>query len=329
MVSIIVPTYNSLETLRRCLSSLVSQTYQHIEIIVVDDGSTDGTNQYCLRLHREDSRVKYFYKENGGQASARNLGIDCSTGDFIMFCDADDFVSHRIVEKLLDVAISTSSDIVECSYVLYDRQVKLAESKLDLDEAVCQPFIVDGRNSVVRYILDYGLNTVAPWGKLYSADLFNAVRFPEHMRKYEDDAIMPYLAEKAKRYSKINYPLYAYCIQNNSVMTSPYSKADMLLMEMFENRLIHFGASYGRFCDPIIRYRYLLALNELVALHSSEMERNDLALVNRKRRELIGEIGKFPGIKRKSISLFVTAFPKLAHMFKSIKRKRRFAAMRR
>ena len=325
LVSIVVPAYNAETTIRRCLDSLVKQTYPYCEVIVVNDGSTDGTRMICESYSETYSCVKLINKQNGGQSSARNAGLEVAIGDYIMFCDSDDFVSCQIVEKLMDSALSTCSDIVECPYVLCIEGFE--GGKKTIGSTVENEFTtsISGNAAVVNFVLDYGLVTVAPWGKLYSAHLFESKRFPTELSRYEDDALMPYLAESATKYSRINQPLYAYCVRENSVMTSPYSKSDLQLMRVFEDRAAYFGVKYGEESATLIKYRYLLAMNEFVAAHGKQMDFFDRKAVNNKRRDLFKLIGTFPGMKRKVLAVFTTLLPRTSHVFRKIKKSRKFS----
>ena len=222
----------------------------------------------------------------------------------------------------MKVSLETRSDIVECMYVICHGNEDRAIDSIGCGD--CE-LIVDGKEAVIRFVLDYGLVTVAPWGKLYAAHLFEGVRFSTELSRYEDDALMPYLAESAERYSRINVPLYAYCIRENSVMTSPYSKNDLQLMKIFDTRLEYFGRKYGESISLLIRYRYLLAMNELLAVHGERMEVSDRKMINDKRQSLIRLIGIFPGVKRKVMALFTTLFPRLAHELRRIKKNKEFS----
>lgn len=102
-VSIIVPIYNTEKYLSKCIESLINQTYHNIEIILVNDGSNDGTEKVCKKYKKKDSRVKYFYKKNGGVSSARNLGLIKSTGDYIAFVDSDDYVSESYIFDMVNI----------------------------------------------------------------------------------------------------------------------------------------------------------------------------------------------------------------------------------
>ena len=101
LITVIVPVYNILDYLPRCVHSITAQTYSHLEIILVDDGSTDGTGELCDRLAEEDGRIRVFHKENGGSSSARNLALEHASGEYVGFVDSDDYISPDMYERLL------------------------------------------------------------------------------------------------------------------------------------------------------------------------------------------------------------------------------------
>ena len=116
-VSIIIPVYNTKKYLEQCVFSIVEQTYQNIEILLVDDGSTDGTSDLCDEIAKKDSRVRVIHKTNGGAATARNLGIDEATGEYVMFVDSDDWLDTDAVENLVEHADKNNTDVIRFSYV--------------------------------------------------------------------------------------------------------------------------------------------------------------------------------------------------------------------
>lgn len=122
MISVIVPVYNTKEYLERCVNSLLTQTYQDMEIILVDDGSTDGSGEICDRFAEREERIRAFHKENGGSSSARNLGIDNAKGDYIGFVDSDDYVDADMYERLYDAV---------CEYHVYAAQIGRDETDAD------------------------------------------------------------------------------------------------------------------------------------------------------------------------------------------------------
>ena len=104
LISVIVPVYNVMNYLPRCVDSIRNQTYQNLEILLVDDGSTDGTGELCNRLGAADSRIRVFHKENGGSSSARNVGIAQASGEYLGFVDSDDFIDDTMYEQLYDTS---------------------------------------------------------------------------------------------------------------------------------------------------------------------------------------------------------------------------------
>ena len=180
-VSIIVPVYNSEKYLKKCLDSLVSQALKDIEIILVNDGSTDNSLN-IINNYLTDKRVKLFNKENGGQASARNLGLLKSTSDYIIFIDSDDYVSKDMGEKLYDFIYHNNYDIVITDYYIVSNDKKY----IKIINTKC------GRISNKEYLQ----TAVCPWNKIYKKDflLANNFKFPEGII-YEDFASIPTLVK--------------------------------------------------------------------------------------------------------------------------------------
>ena len=116
LVSIIMPIYNVSDYLKRSLDSIVEQDYENLDIILVDDGSTDGSGDICDAYRKKDSRILTLHKENGGQASARNVGLQYSRGELIAFIDSDDVVSPEYISRMLRVMQEKQCDIVQCGY---------------------------------------------------------------------------------------------------------------------------------------------------------------------------------------------------------------------
>lgn len=116
LVSIIVPVYNVEAYLDRCLSSIISQTYHNIEVILVDDGSTDQSGELCDQYQKQDSRIRVIHKENGGLSDARNAGIQISGGSYIAFIDSDDYVREEYIGRMMEEAERTDCDVVICGY---------------------------------------------------------------------------------------------------------------------------------------------------------------------------------------------------------------------
>lgn len=235
LVSIIIPIYNAEKYLNRCLESIIAQTYKHLEILLINDGSTDGSLPICNSYAAADSRIKVFSKKNAGQGMARNMGIKKSHGNYIMFTDADDWVDACIVEKLLKNIKDQKSSIAICNYY---KTVLNDDSKIYKVEEITddRPYILlDEDKDFILRISTY------PWGKLYDSKIFrnSSVEFPPHF--YEDVAVMPVIFALANKISFFCEPLYYYRNHSGSTANSVNHIDDRIrcietMIECFKNQ---------------------------------------------------------------------------------------------
>ena len=114
-ISVIVPVYNVKLYLHKCVDSILNQTYQNIEVLLIDDGSTDGSSDICDSYTEKDSRIKVVHKKNGGLSSARNTGLDMATGEYILFVDSDDYIDIEMIRRLYDALVKTGADMGVCN----------------------------------------------------------------------------------------------------------------------------------------------------------------------------------------------------------------------
>ena len=205
-ISIIVPIYNAEKYIKKCLDSIINQTKKEIEIILVNDGSTDNTENIIKEY--KDKRIKYFKNNNHGIGYTRNFGIDKSTSKYIMFLDSDDYLDKTACEELFKKAEKDNLDIVISDfYKVYEDRVE--EIKL--------PSFEDSSLKENPDILTEYLN---PWAKLYNSKLVkdNNIKFVEDL-KYEDAPFVIEALDKAKKIGKVNKPLNYYVIHGNSETT--------------------------------------------------------------------------------------------------------------
>ena len=179
MVSVIVPAYNCKAVLERCVASICSQTYRRLEIIIVDDGSTDGTSQLCDELQASDDRIRVLHKENGGVSSARNAGLKVAQGEYVQFVDSDDWIREDMTENLVTALKRTKVSLVICGYVKHEKN-KVTEIVPQMAET-CPVRELDLQ--VEGLFKNFYLN--APWNKLYvRKQITNG--FPEELSLGED-----------------------------------------------------------------------------------------------------------------------------------------------
>lgn len=209
-VSIIVPAYNESSRIRKCINSLINQQFKDIEIVVINDGSIDNTLDILNGYN--DNRIKVFSQKNQGQGAARNLGIEKSCGQYIMFVDADDFVDENIVNTLLTKLESDNLDIAICDlYKCYGTKKELFKNFQHFTD-----------NNILNFMMSHP----GPVGRLYKKDLFtkNNIKFIEGYVN-EDLGTIPLLGIYAKRISYVEKPLYYYVIhQDSTTQQLSYSK---------------------------------------------------------------------------------------------------------
>lgn len=214
LISVIVPVYNVDMFLNRCLNSIINQTYKNLEIIVVDDGSTDNSGKICDDFSKIDSRIFVIHKENGGLSSARNAGLDVIHGKYVTFVDSDDYISSDCIEYLYDLILKTDSSIAIGNYGFTKENQHKFEK---VDEVVQQ---ISGIEAINR---QFGKNTVqyvSAWAKLYSSSLFDEIRFPNGM-VHEDEGTtykVLYLSSKIVVSNKV---IYAYYYNGDSITKRP------------------------------------------------------------------------------------------------------------
>lgn len=190
LVSVIIPVYNVLPYLREALDSVINQSYKNLEIIIIDDGSTDGSGELCDQYF--DSRIKIIHQSNQGLSSARNAGLDLMSGDIVAFLDSDDAFYPHMIQTMLKEMEKSSADIVACNFVWDRRQSEYGEGLYSSKEAL-------------KELINARIET-AVWNKIYKRYLWDEIRFPEgHV--YEGTRTTYKVLEKANRIQLISVPL--------------------------------------------------------------------------------------------------------------------------
>lgn len=213
LVSVIVPVYNVEDYVLKCLKSLTGQSYDSIEIIVVDDGSTDKSGEICDEFACNDKRVKAFHKKNGGLSSARNYGIKKAKGEFICLVDSDDYVRKDFVEKM--VGVSSDADIVVCGY----------------NDEIPEAKELTGEEATVRLLTRQDNMEIIAWNKIYRRELFKEISYPEG-KNYEDNLTTYKLLSKAKKVVYVAESLYVYVERGGSIMNSSKKEEKLVHREM-------------------------------------------------------------------------------------------------
>lgn len=206
LVSIIVPIYKVEPYLRRCLDSIVNQTYTNLEIILVDDGSPDGCPQICDEYAAKDNRIVVIHKENGGLSDARNAGLDICKGEYISFVDSDDLLDLKAMEYMLNTG--TDVDIVISNVKMFINDEEISNSnKTHCNSSSFK--IIGSDDLLLRLCKDGDAYLRSAWGKLFKKELFFNIRFPKG-KLYEDMYVNYRLYYKAFKSTFISIPLYYY-----------------------------------------------------------------------------------------------------------------------
>ena len=221
LVSVIIPVYNCSEYLPRCVDSLLKQTHDRLEIILVDDGSTDGSSGICDRMAESDSRVSVIHKPNGGVSSARNAGIDEAKGEFITFADADDYVNPDHIGRLLDMIRRHDSDVAVCGYISEDEgkaSLPQARSDSQSNDAATETRYDFNHDSAVCELLAGGAVGGYVWNKLYRRGLLEGRRFRGDIRILEDLLFNSEVFENVGKMTVSPYRSYHYIQRGQSAM---------------------------------------------------------------------------------------------------------------
>lgn len=221
LITVVVPIYNVEEYLEKCIDSILTQTYQYIELILVDDGSTDSCGIICDNYEKKDNRIKVIHKKNGGLSDARNVGISIANGKYITFVDSDDFITNSAIETLYKNIIKYKKDIsIGQMMSFYDKNNIKCEKKEEKIKAY-------KRNESMEELLYNTTYTSSTAGKLFSTKLFDKIKFP-YGKKYEDLATVYKLVFQSNGVVVTNQIVYNYFRNRvDSIMNENFSDTRM------------------------------------------------------------------------------------------------------
>jgi len=321
LISVIIPIYKAEKYIEKCVKCVMSQTYQNLEIILVDDGSPDRSGVICEELAQADARIRVIHKENGGAATARNAGLDVMTGQYIAFVDADDYMELNYIETLYCTLSENDAQVVNCSFKTVDENGNPVSID-SLHEETEEPGNADAEqkqeanrvetfagNDIILQDLQGHWEHVAPWGKLYQADLFEEVRYPK-WPAYEDEPVFIRVFDKVDKAAASKAKLYYYVQHAGSLMNTAYSeKQRSTTMKMWKERIEYYS-------DGAPRHKELLncVLQAFVAwdvwflsLYAHEMTKKQKAELKKEIRRYFSCLFKSPHLysNKESIKLAV------------------------
>lgn len=312
-ISVIVPVYKVEPYIRRCIDSILSQTFTDFELILVDDGSPDNCPAICNEYALRDERIHVIHQENGGLSAARNAGIDyvftSSNSEWISFVDSDDWIDKHYLEYLYRGACSSNVGISSCSYtVVSDVQNNQIKSS-DLQYALCTP---------EAYYVNNRVNAIVAWGKLYNKTLFYSLRYPVG-RINEDEFLTYRLLFSEAKIAVIDNGLYMYYQNPNGIMNSKWSPKRLDVLDAFEEQKQFFydNGFFLAYNQCLKSYIGALVAN-VIELQNNNKERKT---ITKKLRRLL--ITKSYLLKDEKYRLWYydVAFPKLMNVYWIIKNK--------
>lgn len=292
-ISVILPVYNTKRYLHRCLDSLLKQSYRNFEVLLIDDGSTDGCEMICDAYAETDKRVKVFHKENGGLSEARNKGLVECRGEYITFLDSDDYLDERYLERLYKAAKSCKADFVigQHKVIVEDEKGQrrpILETRYKGN--ICHRK-KDGRGRIIskaeayKYMLSGCHMTTSAWGKLYYRSLFQTIRYPVG-ELYEDIKVIGSIVEKSRRIACLSYAGYYYVQRPGSITNGNISNEHMVLLEN-ERKLAALIYQKYPAVTGVMKRHYLRScfflFNGMVLVTDCEVQCRDL------RRKILGE----------------------------------------
>ena len=257
LVSVIIPVYNSKKYLCRCIDSVLAQTYTDFELLLINDGSNDGSGMICDAYAAKDSRVRVFHKENGGVSSARNCGLDNAVGKYICFIDSDDWVDGDYIKKLIP---NEGEEMVVCAFMYNTMEI------FPLSDTVRDKHDVE---SVLHVLLDH-MAVCSPWSKILCRDIIerNHIRFDVNLSAGEDMLfICDYFSVGLDKVRTISLPLYHYYVADNESLSHRIVefKTTEYILDRIKERIDNLSRVYDWHSDDGYKRHIITQFNNFIA----------------------------------------------------------------
>ena len=286
-ISVIVPVYNVEQYLERCVDSIISQTYTNLEIILVNDGSTDNSGKLCDELAKKDERIRVIHKENGGLSDARNRGIDEAESDLVGFIDSDDYIDSDMYEVLLKNLNNTDADLSMCA--LYDVYNNTAEAQVTNKETWKL-----SSEQAIKMVMEAKILSVTAVNKLYRKSLFTDLKF-EVGKIAEDAFIMIKLLDKCEKIVATNEKKYYYVHRENSITTQKFSTKFLNVIEAYEQNSNIISEKYPKLKDVAqtrMNWAYFYVLDRLLLddnYNDKELENKLISYLKNYRKDILND----------------------------------------
>ena len=305
LISVVVPVYKVEDYLGRCVDSLLAQTYENLEIILVDDGSPDGSGKICDAYAERDSRVRVIHKENGGLSSARNAGLDIAQGEYVGFVDSDDWMDEHTYEWFMDMMLQEDLKLVCAGR--YDYSSWTGEKKVGLCPVKRE--IISGEE-MARRIFTWNNVDSAAGDKLYHRSLFQDIRYPIGVVS-EDIPVTYRVALRADRVGMLDKPVYYYFHRDGSITTAGFSPRSFQPSSHTEKILAHIRRDYPALEDYATSFHvahlgYVCMIMELAGKDVLSQFAEEYRQKRKALRGFLPFILKSPLVKRKDRMTWIT-----------------------
>lgn len=301
IVSVVVPVYNVEKYLSRCIDSIRAQTYENLDIILVDDGSSDASGSICDAAAKMDERITVLHKANGGLSDARNAGIDMAKGSYICFIDSDDVIAEYFVEDLLHLCVNENAQVAVGQYEMFHKEMQF--HKIEAEQIT----LLSGTDAVRQLLESAYVTYVIACNKLYDIGLFKSIRYPKGLL-HEDEATTYKLLYNANRVVETNNVVYGYYIRENSITTGTFSLKRLDYLMIAKERAEFFLAEGKSELYDKFLYIYMRDLLLYYRKVRKQLNRKDIAARIRKEyRDNIPSLMQSPNVSRKQkIVIFIS-----------------------
>lgn len=313
LISIIIPIYNSEKYLDRCIESIVNQTYKNLEIILINDGSSDNCPKICDAWAKKDNRIKVIHKENEGVSIARNIGINNSKGEYITFIDSDDYIDSKMYEKMLEKLNNTDTKLCFCDINIVNFDQTITKFNFNNETIIT-------KKDFFETVFNNNAMNFAVWNKLISRKLIGNIRFDSNIYIREDALFLFECIEKIDKICYLNECLYFYQMDSNSTLHQNNIRkmissldATAKMIEILKNNQINNYLEEQ--CNYICRfYKYKSRLEE-------EKIKIDLSKYEQHVKEYLNDnlLSKNIGLKNRIKVLMATRLNNMYSLFIKIK----------
>lgn len=234
LISIVVPIYNVEKFLSECIESILNQSYKNLEILLIDDGSTDGSGKICDEYLKKDSRIKVIHKKNGGLSDARNTGTLNSHGKYICYLDSDDYIEKDYVKLMYKAIKKNKTNICQCGINYVDESGKYIKS-IGYDETS----VMDAVQMIKDMYLDGRIENIVAWNRMYKTEIMKRNLYPVG-KIHEDEFVTYRVLYEEKNISVIKEKLHNYRQQSSSIMKAKYSLKRLHPVDAYFERIAYF-----------------------------------------------------------------------------------------